>query len=96
MEIVDLLLSVAQGDPSAPDRFRAGEPVPDVLRVANAGESCYNEWRGEVQAAWNEYEGCYNDFSWWSGGREVCAFLWTIQVEAAWFKLWGCVGSPFS
>lgn len=96
MEIIDVLLSVAQGDPTAPDRFRPVELGPDVLRVANAGVSCYEEWRAEVQAAWNEYESCYHDFSWWSGGREVCAFLWTIQVEAAWFKMWGCAAFPFN
>jgi hypothetical protein len=96
MEIIDLLLSVAQGDPSAPDRFRPAEPAPDGAKVAENFGSCYTDWRDEVQIAWNEYESCYNDFNWWSGGREACAFLWIIQVEAAWSRLWGCTAFPFN
>jgi hypothetical protein len=94
--IIDLLLNVAQGDPGAPDRFLPAQPATDNLAAASVGGSCYDEWKAEVQAAWNEYEACYNDFNWWSGGREVCAFLWTIQVEAAWFKMWGCAAFPFN
>jgi hypothetical protein len=96
MEIIDLLLSVAQGDPTAPDRFRPSEPAPEGLRAAENMGSSYNDWRDEVQTAWYEYEACYNDFNWWSGGREACAFLWVIQVEAAWWRLWGCTAFPFN
>jgi hypothetical protein len=96
MEIIDVLLSVAQGDPNAPDRFRAAESSPLGLMARDANESCFREWRAEVQSAWDEYEACYRDFNWWSGGREACAFMWTIRVEAAWFRMWGCTAFPFS
>lgn len=95
MGIIDLLLNVAQGDPGAPDRFVPAESVSSGLMSAAMRESCYGEFRAEAIAAWNEYESCYRDFNWWSGGREVCAFLWVIQVEAAWWKMWGCAAFPF-
>ena len=95
MEIIDVVLSVAQGDPSAPDRFRPAEPAPLGLMAGDGDRSCFREWRAEVQSAWDEYEGCYREFRWWSGGREACAFMWTIQVESAWFRMWGCTAFPF-
>jgi len=96
MEIIEVLLSVAQGDPTAPDRFRSAESSPWELTARDANESCFREWRDEVQSAWDEYERCYRDFNWWSGGREACAFMWTLHVESAWFRMWGCTAFPFS
>lgn len=93
LEIADVLLRVIQDDPSAVERFREGVlgRQPSVMRVALMRRPCYGDWEHEVLAAWGWYEDCYNDFSWWSGGREGCAFLYTLRVEAAWLEFLACL-----
>lgn len=61
-----------------------------VSGEAGGEESCFQAWKRQVMEAWVEYEACYHDFSWYSGGRLACAFLWVIEVESAWFKMLSC------
>jgi hypothetical protein len=93
LEIADVLLRVIQDDPSAVERFREGVlgRQAAVMRVAFVRRPCYGDWEREVLAAWGSYEGCYNDFSWWSGGREGCALLYTLRVESAWLEFLACL-----
>jgi hypothetical protein len=93
LEIADVLLRVIQDDPSAVERFRDGVlgRQAAVMRVAFVRRPCYGDWEKEVLSAWESYEGCYHDFSWWSGGREGCALLYTLRVEAAWLEFLACL-----
>jgi hypothetical protein len=93
LEIADVLLRVIQDDPGAVSRFRQTLVSRDsgVVRVAFLRRPCYADWEAEVLDAWGAYEACYNDFSWWSGGREGCALLYTLRVEAAWFEFLACI-----
>lgn len=61
-----------------------------VSAAAGGDESCFQAWKRQVMEAWVEYEACYYDFSWYSGGRLGCAFLYVIEVESAWFKMLSC------
>lgn len=105
LQFGDALLRVIQDDAAgavALVRRQAGRgmSIPaagaQVVRLGGggmagaAGETCFSAWKAQVLEAWNEYEACYHDFSWWSGGREVCAFLYIIEVESAWFKMLSC------
>lgn len=93
MEIADVLLRVIQDDPSAVERFRDGVlgRQAGLLRVGFMRRPCYGDWEREVLSAWGAYESCYNDFSWWSGGREGCALMYTIRAEAAWLEFLACL-----
>ncbi len=88
LELADVLVRTLQDDPAAVPAWRDARLArrPGTLE----GETCYSAWETEVLAAWEWYADCYGDFSWWSGGREVCAGLYIIRVESAWFKLIGC------
>ncbi len=88
LELADVLLRVLQDDPAAVPAWREARLA--AHRAPLEAETCYSAWETEVLAAWETYDGCYHDFSWWSGGREVCAGLYIIRVESAWFKLIGC------
>jgi hypothetical protein len=98
LEIGDVLFRVLQDDPGAVERLRGSRTVPDgsVIRVGMMRRPCYAEWESEVIAAWGAYESCYNDFSWWSGGREVCALVFVLRAEVAWFQLLSCAGFGFT
>jgi hypothetical protein len=96
LELGDVLLRIVQDDPGAVDRFREAR-TPEgrgAYRVALLSRRCYADWEAEALAAWGSYESCYNDFSWWSGGREVCAMMYLLRVEGAWFEYLTCVGFP--
>jgi hypothetical protein len=88
LELADVLVRTLQDDPVAVPAWREARLLrrPGTLEA----ETCYSAWETEVLAAWEWYADCYDDFSWWSGGREVCAGLYIIRVESAWFKLIGC------
>ncbi len=106
LQFGDALLRVIQDDAHggvALARRQAGQPTPGAdggARLVSlgggssaadgAGESCFRAWKREVMSAWMEYEACYYDFSWYSGGRLACAFLYVIEVESAWFKMLSC------
>lgn len=99
LQLADALLRVMQDDAAtavAQVRRQVEQSTAGVttgmrlVRLGAGGPTCFGAWRREVMEAWEEYEGCYHDFSWWSGGREACAFLYILQVESAWFKLLSC------
>jgi hypothetical protein len=92
LQLCDVFLSVLQYEPTAVARMKPGGQTSTGLPalIMPEGESCFESWRDEALSAWSEYESCYRDFRWWSGGREGCAFLYIIQVESAWFKLLSC------
>jgi hypothetical protein len=95
LEIGDVLLRILQDDAGAVVRWRnaRGERTGGLIRAAfGMRKPCFAEWEQEVIEAWDWYEACYHDFSWWSGGREACAFVYILRVEAAWFQFLTCVG----
>lgn len=95
LEIGDVLLRILQDDAGAVVRWRngRGERTGGFVRAAfGMRKPCFAEWEQEVIEAWDWYEACYHDFSWWSGGREACAFVYVLRVEAAWFQFLTCVG----
>lgn len=95
LEIGDVLLRVLQDDAGAVERWRHGrvERTRGFVRAAfGLRAPCFDAWETEVIEAWDWYEACYYDFSWWSGGREACAFVYILRVEAAWFQFLTCVG----
>jgi hypothetical protein len=61
-----------------------------LTRAAVRPRDCFDDYEASVLRAWSWYEGCYYDFSWWSGGREACAAVWIIRVESAWSHFVGC------
>jgi len=91
--MADVILRVLQDDPSAILRLR---PAPSsagvVWAAAPMPRPCFAEWEAEVIAAWDWYENCFDNTSWWSGGSQACAVIYFIRVEAAWFQFLKCVG----
>jgi len=99
VELLDSLLGLLQGEaspirPRQPRRQEAPVSLMAAEMDAGDGSSCYASWDAEVLAAWDDYEGCINSFSWWNPCREACAFLWVVRVESAWFRMIGCSAIP--
>jgi hypothetical protein len=92
--LADAVLGPLTGDAGAPSRVArhlSRSARSRMLRVA-ASANCYQSYERIVVDAYNDLEGCFDQFDWWHPFRRLCGWVWTLQIESAWFSLISCSG----